>query len=207
MGDDSNETLVVNIFWALVIGIGLASLSGCGVGLPAPFQRPLEGRALEAVAVTVEVWANDAELPEFGERCVEERAALAVATPSADDFLDACGRCAAAPAGTTCLAHYGPGACRWGCAASCFIYGRERWTQTVAAHRDRTPVLVVAPRFAGDPAHAVAHETMHWLSACTGHVDELNELGGRAWPQYDANHADDRLWSPGGVLPRARGRL
>jgi len=188
------------------LAFALALLTACGVGLPQPHQRPLEGRALEGVAVTVEEWANDAQLPEYGERCVDERERLVVATPSADDFLTECGRCAAAPAGTTCAAHYGPGTCRWGCAASCFVYGAERWVQVVAAHRNRTPVLVVAPRFAAEPAEAVAHEAVHWLSACTEHTTEPNAAGGHSWPQYDANHADDRLWGAG-VLGRARGRL
>lgn len=191
--------------WAWVPALA-AVLLGCGVGLPSPYEQPPVGRALEAVAIVTDVWDNDAELPALGARCVDERGRLAVSSPAADTFLEVCGRCAAPPDGSRCADFYAAGECRWGCAASCFIYGRESWTQTVAAHRARTPVLVIAPRFHDDPAGAVAHETVHWLSACTGHVEERNARGGRAWPVYDSNHADPRLWGEG-VLGRARGRL
>lgn len=204
---------IKNALWwvfeiSLWLGVGLlaAYLGACGVGLPSPYQQPPTGRALEGVAVTVEEWANDAELPAYGERCIDERSRLAVSTPGPDVFLEHCGRCAAPPDGSRCDEFYEPGECRWGCAASCFVYGRERWTQVVAAHRNRTPVLIIAPRYHEDPAGAAAHEAVHWLSGCTGHVEELNERGGRAWGRYDDRHADPRLWGAG-VLGRARGRL
>lgn len=197
---------VAEVFVWMAVGFIFAQTFGCGVGLPTPYERPPTGRALEGVEATVTEWAADYGLPPYGDRCADERTRLAIASPSADGFLEHCGRCAAPPDGSRCVEYYAPGECRWGCAASCFIYGRESWSRVVAPHRDRTPVFVVAPRFADDPAAAVAHETIHWLSACTDHTSEPNERGGRSWPAYDSNHADERLWGAG-VLGRARGRL
>jgi len=46
----------------------------------------------------------------------------------------------------------------------------------------------------------VRHETVHWLSACTGH--QLTRVDGALpWNRSDALHQDPRLWD--GVLTRA----
>lgn len=50
---------------------------------------------------------------------------------------------------------------------------------------------------------AIAHETLHWLSQCTGH-DRMTPEGGYGYPfvNADSAHKDPRLWGNDGIIGR-----
>lgn len=64
---------------------------------------------------------------------------------------------------------------------------------------DVTYIIVIAANLEENEIDAlVAHETIHWLSFCTGHSQV-----GTITVNGDAAHKDERLWGPTGVLVRS----
>ncbi len=62
-------------------------------------------------------------------------------------------------------------------------------------------IVLAASLNQAEREYAVAHETLHVLSFCTGHTNDALDGGlGYPWFNGDSTHADPRLWGVNGIL-------
>jgi len=170
----------------------------------------------QMVETTIGVWNDNLFLPPSAHKCKTNNLYFSFANDT--DFKFFSPYCSMPPEGQTCAEYWASEnvSCQNGCAASFLYVAHEGVIQSL--HKKRY-VIFISDRIneysnsEEQITNAIVHESIHWLSFCTGHdrtMDYIYDDGGVRTQFYnvpyiggDANHADPRLWTgPDSVIQR-----